>query len=57
MVAYLPSLQNALIDTLDDRLITTVDREIYTRPKVGQIIIFLGNKLRWLLGAVIFKQA
>lgn len=57
MVAYLPSLQNALIDTLDDRLITTVDREIHTRPKAGQITVFLGNKLRWLLGAVIFKQA
>lgn len=57
MVAYLPSLQKALINTPDDRLITAVDRETQTRPKAGQIIIFLGNKLRWLLGAIIFKQA
>ena len=57
MVAYLPSLQKALINTPDDRLITAVDRETHTRPKAGQIIIFLGNKLRWLLGAIVFKQA
>ena len=57
MVAYLPSLQKALINTPDDRLITAVDRETQTRPKAGQIIIFLGNKLRWLLGAIVFKQA